>query len=146
MRMRFLIAAALLAAGAWAAWPAGAQQGSKDQGLSGTTGGGTDMPASPHQQQVLEPGKDQPAAAGQQGSPEQGVSGAAGAGVAAEGGVQGDCPAGQVTSPGGGCALAQPNPTGTITGAEGGADMPASPHQQQLLKTMKDKGGSGSTQ
>jgi hypothetical protein len=145
MRVPTLIAA-LLAAGAWAACPAAdAQQGSKDQGLSGTTGGGTDMPASPHQQQVLEPGKDQPAAGGQQGSPAQGVSGAVGAGVAAEGGVQGDCPPGQVTSPGGGCALAQPNPTGTITGAEGGADMPASPHQQQLLKTMKDK-GSGSTQ
>jgi hypothetical protein len=58
------------------------------------------------------------------------------AGTAAQGGEQGDCPAGQVRSAGGGCAPGQPDPSGTTTtgGAAGGADMPASPHQQELLK------------
>jgi hypothetical protein len=143
MRMPVLMAA-LLAAGAWAASPADAQQGSTDQGKSGAEGG-ADMPASSHQQQLLKPMKDKAAAGAQQGSPDQGVSGAAGAGVAAEGGVQGECPAGQVTSVGGGCAPGESNPTGTTTGAEGGADMPTSPHQQQLLKPMKDKATDGSS-
>ena len=139
-----LLMAALLAAGAWAASPTHAQQGSTEQGVPGAAGG-TDMPASPHQQQVLKPMKDKAAEGAQQASPDQGVSGAVGAGVAAEGGVQGECPAGQVTSAGGGCAPGQPNPTGTLTGAEGGTDMPASPHQQQVLKPMKDKATSGSS-
>jgi hypothetical protein len=58
------------------------------------------------------------------------------AGAAAQGGEQGDCPAGQVRSAGGGCAPGQPAAAGTTSagGAAGGADMPASPHQQELLK------------
>jgi hypothetical protein len=91
-----LLRVALLAASAWTATLAGAQQG-------GTP------PVSPS-------------------------LGSQGAGEAAAGGVQGDCPTGQVRSANGQCAPGQPNPTGTTTGAAGGADMPASPHQQELLK------------
>ena len=63
-------------------------------------------------------------------------------GAAAAGGVQGDCPAGQVRSASGQCAPGQPDPTGTTTGAAGTTDMPASPHQQELLKGQQ---GSEST-
>jgi hypothetical protein len=140
MRMQML--AALLAACAWIPLPTGAQQGSAEQGVTGATGG-SDMPASPHQQQVLKTMKDK----GGEGTPKgsAGVSGEMGAGVAAKGGMQGDCPEGQVMSAGSGCAPGQPNPAGTLTGAEGGSDMPASPHQQQVLKPMKDKATGGSS-
>jgi hypothetical protein len=47
----------------------------------------------------------------------------AAAGTAAQGGMQGDCPAGQVMSAGGACAPGQP----------AGAEMPATPHQQEVL-------------
>ena len=58
------------------------------------------------------------------------------AGTAAQGGEQGDCPAGQVRNPNGECLPGQPDVSGTTAagGAAGGADMPASPHQQELLK------------
>ena len=94
-----LLAAALLAVGAWAASPATAQQ-------------------APLQQQGA-PGLGSPAA-----------------GTAAQGGEQGDCPAGQVRNPNGACLPGQPDVSGTTTtaAAAGGADMPASPHQQELLK------------
>jgi hypothetical protein len=99
-----LLLGALLAASAWTAAPAGAQQG---------------------------------------GTPQVSPSlGSQGAGAAAAGGVQGDCPAGQVRSASGQCAPGQPDPTGATTGPAGGADMPASPHQQELLKGQQ---GSEST-
>ncbi|HEX6015931.1 MAG TPA: hypothetical protein VFY87_29850, partial [Geminicoccaceae bacterium] len=60
-----------------------------------------------------------------QGGTAQSMTGqGAAAGTAAQGGVQGDCPAGQVMSAGGACAPGQP----------AGADMPATAHQQELLK------------
>jgi hypothetical protein len=60
-----------------------------------------------------------------QGGTVQGMTGqGAAAGTAAEGGMQGDCPAGQVMSAGGACAPGQP----------ADADMPATAHQQELLK------------
>jgi hypothetical protein len=59
------------------------------------------------------------------GGTEQGMTGqGAAAGAAAQGGVQGDCPEGQVRSAGGACAPGQPAAT----------DVPASPHQQELLR------------
>ncbi len=69
----------------------------------------------------------------QQGTP---GLGSPGAGTAAQGGEQGDCPAGQVRNPNGECLPGQPDVSGTTAagGAAGGADMPASPHQQELLK------------
>jgi hypothetical protein len=80
-----------------------------------------------------------PAAAQQQAPPAQQAApsmGSPAAGTAAQGGEQGDCPAGQVRSAGGGCAPGQPDAAGTTAAgsATGGADMPASPHQQELLK------------
>ena len=79
-----------------------------------------------------------PAAAQQAPLQEQGAPsmGSPAAGTAAQGGEQGDCPAGQVRNPNGECLPGQPDATGTTTtgGAAGGADMPASPHQQELLK------------
>ena len=142
MRMRIIPLAALLAACAWIPLPAGAQQGSAEQGVSGATGG-SDLPATQHQQQVLKTMKDKAGEGAQEGT--AGVSGEMGAGVAAKGGMQGDCPEGQVMSTGDGCAPGQPNPTGTLTGAEGASDMPASPHQQQVLKPMRDKTTGGSS-
>jgi hypothetical protein len=60
-----------------------------------------------------------------QGGTAQSMTGqGAAAGTAAQGGVQGDCPAGQVMSAGGACAPGQP----------AGAEMPATAHQQELLK------------
>jgi hypothetical protein len=60
-----------------------------------------------------------------QGGAAQSMTGqGAAAGTAAQGGMQGDCPAGQVMSAGGTCAPGQP----------AGADMPATAHQQELLK------------
>ena len=60
-----------------------------------------------------------------QGGTVQGMTGqGAAAGTAVQGGVQGDCPAGQVMSASGACAPGQP----------AGADMPATAHQQELLK------------
>jgi hypothetical protein len=79
-----------------------------------------------------------PAAAQQAPLQEQGAPsmGSPAAGTAAQGGEQGDCPAGQVRNPNGACLPGQPDATGTTAagGAAGGADMPASPHQQELLK------------
>jgi hypothetical protein len=79
------------------------------------------------------PAAAQQAPPAQQGAPSMGSPAA---GTAAQGGEQGDCPAGQVRSAGGGCAPGQPDVSGTTAagGATGGADMPASPHQQELLK------------
>lgn len=83
-----------------------------------------------------------PAAAQQQAPPAQQGAPAMGspaAGTAAQGGEQGDCPAGQVRNPNGECLPGQPDATGTTTtgGAAGSADMPASPHQQELLKDQQ---------
>jgi hypothetical protein len=91
-----VLMAALLAGGILAASPAGAQS-------AGT-------------QEALKP----------RGGTEQGATGqgAAGAGAAVQGGIQGDCPEGQVRSANGACAPGQP----------GAAAMPASPHQQELLR------------
>ena len=76
-----------------------------------------------------------PAAAQQGDTPQQAPTmGSPAAGTAAQGGEQGNCPAGQVRNPNGDCVPGQSNVTGTVTGSGGGADMPASPHQQELLK------------
>jgi hypothetical protein len=79
------------------------------------------------------PATAQQAPPAQKGTPSMGSPAA---GTAAQGGEQGDCPTGQVRSAGGGCAPGQPDAVGTTAagGAAGGADMPASPHQQELLK------------
>ena len=67
-----------------------------------------------------------------QGGTAQSMTGqGAAAGTAAQGGVQGDCPAGQVMSAGGACAPGQP----------AGADMPATAHQQELLKGQQGTEG-----
>jgi hypothetical protein len=100
MRTTTLLTAAFLAAATLAASPAHAQQ----------------QPADPQQE-----GPDK-AGAPTLGSP----AGAA----ATQGGVQGDCPAGQVQSASGGCAPGQPGATGGTTSTE----MPASPHQQETIK------------
>jgi hypothetical protein len=82
---------------------------------------------------AVSPAAAQQAPLQQQGAPSMGSPAA---GTAAQGGEQGDCPAGQVRSAGGGCAPGQPDAAGTSTtgSAAGAADMPASPHQQELLK------------
>lgn len=104
MRTTTLLMAALLAAGTWAATPASAQQNT-DRQQQGPDKAGTPTLGSPAVP------------------------------TAAQGGVQGHCPAGQVVSANGQCAPGQSDATGTtMGGASGGADMPASPHQQQLLK------------
>jgi hypothetical protein len=79
------------------------------------------------------PAAAQQAPPAQQGAPSMGSPAA---GTAAQGGEQGDCPAGQVRNPNGACLPGQPDAAGTTAagGAAGGADMPASPHQQELLK------------
>jgi hypothetical protein len=71
-----------------------------------------------------------------------GTTASPGAAAAANGGVTGDCPAGQVKSANGQCAPGQPNATGTTSGGAAGAtDMPASPHQQEVLKPAPKSGG-----
>ncbi len=77
-------------------------------------------------------GAQQESSAQQQGPDKAGTEslGSPAVPAAAQGGVQGNCPAGQVASVNGQCAPGQP-------GAEGGThstQMPASPHQQGLLK------------
>jgi hypothetical protein len=108
--MRFpLFVAALLAAGALVGSPVAAEEATTAAG--GTTAGGT----------------------------AQGVAGqgAAAAGAATQGGVQGDCPEGQVQSAGGDCAPGMPTNT----------DMPGTQHQQELLKGQQGvEGGQGTQQ
>src|SRR5687768_5183210 len=58
--------------------------------------------------------------------------------TATQGGVQGDCPDGQVVSANGQCAPGQP----AAAGGTASGQMPASPHQQELLKGQQ---GSEST-
>ena len=102
MRVTTLLTAALLAASAWAAPPAGAQQ----------------------QQQQSDRQQEGPDKAG---AP---TLGSPAVPTAAQGGVQGDCPAGQVVSASGACAPGQPE----AAGGTGSGQMPASPHQQELLQ------------
>ena len=60
-----------------------------------------------------------------------------GAAAATQGGVQGNCPAGQVQSAGGDCAPGMPTNT----------DMPGTQHQQELLKGQQGtEGGQGTQQ
>jgi len=109
MRPIIVLTAAFLTAATWAASPADAQQQGTDRQQEGPDKAGAPTLGSP--------------------------AGAA----ATQGGVQGDCPAGQVMSANGGCAPGQPGAAGAGTSS---AEMPASPHQQELLKGQQ---GSEST-
>jgi hypothetical protein len=106
-----ILMAALLVALAAPLAPAGAQQEGQ-------------MPASPHQQEVL-PGQ-------------QGSGGSPSVPAATQGGMQGDCPAGQVMSAAGGCEPGQPGAAGGTASEQ----MPASPHQQELLRGQQGSEGS----
>jgi hypothetical protein len=101
MRATILPAAALLlAVGAGAAPPVSAQQAGTDRQQQGPDEAGAPTLGSPAVP------------------------------TATQGGVQGNCPAGQVASANSQCAPGQPE----AAGGTGSGQMPASPHQQELLK------------